>query len=1149
MSAVVSEMLIRIAADTAQLRSQMEQAKATVESSMGGMEKAISLAKTAFVAFAGVSTIKAFAGMIQGAVDAMGAMHDLAQTTGISVAALQQFKAVGALTSTSIDSIAGAALKLSKNMALADEEGKGAALALKAIGVNFDDFKKLSPDQQMLTVAQSLNKFQDGADKSAAAMMLFGREGAKLLPFLKDLGDSADDVNAKLTDQQIAARAAAAAMADAYGDNLTKISKQSQAWKKDLAEGLLPVMYEASEAFLQMTGGSGGLRDQLKQLVADGTIAQWGRSAVEAISYVVDALQIAVRGFNSLIIVIGSTLLSLGAALKGDFSMAAAYLKTAPQEIADQWGGKLLGQTFRDRMADLKGVQVEAEGAKEKLNLSETLKANEEAKKREEEAIKAAAAAQKAAAAEYERARKAGIDLTNAIDAKNEALQLELSTGRALTPVQKELLKLQQDIKTGKVALTAVEQTEIRKKIELGEKLEFEIELRKEIKKAHDNEVEAIYKQAKALDDQTAKLKDENYALLNGKKALDELEVSRLKDQRAIMAEVVANEQLLGYCNAETEAHRETLRALNDLIAAREDNVHLKAAKEAADEWKKTADSISNSLTDALMRGFESGKGFAQNLKDTLKNLFNTLVLKPIIQPIAQGASGMVLSMLGMGNANAGTGGASAGSSVSSLVSGGMNFLNGSTISAGASGMWTRAGDYMATSSSDTMAGMGDFMQANPQIGSYLGMAGNAVAGYGLGKFANSTISNGYSVGKGYNQFQEVGMAVGSAIGGPIVGAAIGAVTGLINRSFGRKLADQGVQGTFSGGGFDGNSYQFYKGGFFRSDKTKTSALDDGMAGALGAGAAAIFEQVKQYAEALKLPSEELSKVTSFMRVSLTEDAEKNKQAIADAMTAYGDALALAFSDALTPFQREGEKLIETLQRLTIIQGLSESLNSLGGAFGNFAHASIEARESIIGLAGGIDALIQKANSFVGNYYTSNEQGGLTARAVTQGLIAAGFTPEQISGLDSRADYRALLESIDVSTATGQQQFVALLDLQGQFASVSDLLTEQKLTLDELALQAPTVAALEALFKPTQKTSDSTENVVTGIALSNSLLGQVVAKLDSIGEATNAAVAAAGAAASAAASAASAAANAASNAALAASAPSYLYDLGGGGGA
>lgn len=60
------------------------------------------------------------------------------------------------------------------------------------------------------------------------------------------------------------------------------------------------------------------------------------------------------------------------------------------------------------------------------------------------------------------------------------------------------------------------------------------------------------------------------------------------------------------------------------------------------DEWKKTTETISSSLTDALLRGFESGKGFGDNLKDTFKNLSKTLVLKPIIEmPVKQAAAAL----------------------------------------------------------------------------------------------------------------------------------------------------------------------------------------------------------------------------------------------------------------------------------------------------------------------------------------------------------------------------------------------------------------------------------------------------------------------------------------------------------------------------
>lgn len=60
----------------------------------------------------------------------------------------------------------------------------------------------------------------------------------------------------------------------------------------------------------------------------------------------------------------------------------------------------------------------------------------------------------------------------------------------------------------------------------------------------------------------------------------------------------------------------------------------------ALQEFKTFTDALSNSITDALMRGFESGKSASQNLKDTFKNLAKSLVIKPIIEaPVKQFAA------------------------------------------------------------------------------------------------------------------------------------------------------------------------------------------------------------------------------------------------------------------------------------------------------------------------------------------------------------------------------------------------------------------------------------------------------------------------------------------------------------------------------
>ena len=47
------------------------------------------------------------------------------------------------------------------------------------------------------------------------------------------------------------------------------------------------------------------------------------------------------------------------------------------------------------------------------------------------------------------------------------------------------------------------------------------------------------------------------------------------------------------------------------------------------------------------MRGFENGKGFAENLRDSVVNMFKTMVLRPVVQGAVDTASSGVTSVAG----------------------------------------------------------------------------------------------------------------------------------------------------------------------------------------------------------------------------------------------------------------------------------------------------------------------------------------------------------------------------------------------------------------------------------------------------------------------------------------------------------------------
>lgn len=276
-----------------------------------------------------------------------------------------------------------------------------------------------------------------------------------------------------------------------------------------------------------------------------------------------------------------------------------------------------------------------------------------------------------------------------------------------------------------------------------------------------------------------------------------------------------------------------------------------------------------------------------------------------------------------------------------------------------------------------------------------------------------------------------------------------------------------GIRGSFAGGAAQGQTYTDWtsKGGWFSSDKhgTNYGALGDDVSGVLNSGAKAMLEQTKQWAQVLKLPADVLAGVTSTFKVKLTGDAEQDKAAIAGILDDYQAAMTSKFSSALTPFQKTGEKLTETLKRLSGVQQFTDDINSLGGLFSRIAGASVGAKEGLAAMVGGFDELTKQAKGFVSNYYSRDEIAGVQAAGAQKTLADVGITAD-ISATDPRAQFRALVEGSDVNTEAGRKRLAALLGMQDQFAGLADYLQESGKSLSQAASGAPSISVLGPLL-------------------------------------------------------------------------------------
>jgi tape measure domain-containing protein len=449
----------------------------------------------------------------------------------------------------------------------------------------------------------------------------------------------------------------------------------------------------------------------------------------------------------------------------------------------------------------------------------------------------------------------------------------------------------------------------------------------------------------------------------------------------------------------------------------------LKKEEEFFAQQRKQIQQIEDQLTDALMRAFESGKGFGQAFKDTLVNMFRTMVLRPVLAPIVGGLVGGA-----SGSAMAGTG-------TMDLISGATQMYSIVTtgfakVGATVSLALQNAGDYLATSSIDAVAAGGEFLQT---IAQGAGPIASSIAGAATGMFLNSMISGGYSMGKGMDTFQKIGITVASFVGGPVLGAIVGAATGVFNRLFGRKLQDVGIEGTFGDSGFEGQSYKFYKGGLFRSDKTKRSPLDEELESFLGDSFLAIRGATAAMAVALGQSADSIFAFTKDIKLSFKGLKEEQIQALlTEQFELLGDELA-QLALGTEEFTKKGESASETLQRLyESVINVNSVFETLRLTMYDFTLISADMASQLVDLFGGIENFVDATTAYYESFYREAERTSILTRQLTFSFGQLGLAlPE------TRDAFRKVVEAQDLTTESGRQMFAALVQLSPAFASIT----------------------------------------------------------------------------------------------------------------
>jgi hypothetical protein len=293
---------------------------AAIEKAFDDAAKGIGIAFGA-IAAAGVA---AFAGF-QAATQFVGDFQDLADKTGASAEGLASFAVAAGTAGVSMDEIAGASVKLTKGLTGVDDESKAAGAALSALGISIEDFKNLSPEDQLEEVAKQLDSVGNSADQVAIAMDLFGKSGAQIIPFLKTLNEQGGR-NVILTAEMIK-------QADDYADSQAKAATELKLYAGVLASQALPAVTDLTKAVSDSIKEVLGLNNGVTDLKNNKGVQSFAEDAVDAIATVGDAAQGLKVVFSRLGEFIGATGAALVEKLKGNEAGVEAIRKAYDESL------------------------------------------------------------------------------------------------------------------------------------------------------------------------------------------------------------------------------------------------------------------------------------------------------------------------------------------------------------------------------------------------------------------------------------------------------------------------------------------------------------------------------------------------------------------------------------------------------------------------------------------------------------------------------------------------------------------------------------------------------------------------------------------------------------------------------------------------
>jgi hypothetical protein len=256
-----------------QAAASMRRMESGVSSLAGGMRTLVAIQGAQF--FGGIVSaaggyVRSLVSMGQAQAEVIDSQSKLAARLGMTYGEFAGLALAGDLAGVGMDKIAMAATKADIAFVKAQRGSKTAQAGFANLGLSLADLSGMSAAERFQAIASAIAELPTEAQRSAAAVQMFGRAGAELLPLFAGGAEGIQQAAEQAERLGLALTTAQGQDVEAMNDAFTMAGQAINGVVQQIVAYLAPAVKAVSDSFTNLVGSIGGAN--IGQAIGDGIL-------------------------------------------------------------------------------------------------------------------------------------------------------------------------------------------------------------------------------------------------------------------------------------------------------------------------------------------------------------------------------------------------------------------------------------------------------------------------------------------------------------------------------------------------------------------------------------------------------------------------------------------------------------------------------------------------------------------------------------------------------------------------------------------------------------------------------------------------------------------------------------------------------------